>query len=63
MKHIRVILLYEAESTGGPLELVQAHHHPLHLPAFAKEFIDLLLSGVEAHVAHIERGALTQSKG
>ena len=54
------ILLKEAEAAGGPLELVQPHHHPLHLPALAKELIDLLLCCVETHVAHVERGALTQ---
>jgi len=52
--------LEEAKTAGSSLELVQAHHHPLHLPTLAKELIYLLLGCVEAHVAHVERGALTQ---
>jgi len=52
--------LKEAKAAGGPLELVQPHHHPLHLSTFAKELVDLLFCRVEAHVAHVERGALTQ---
>ena len=54
------ILLNKAKSARGPLELVQPHHHPLHLTTLAKELVDLLLCCVETHVAHVERGALTQ---
>ena len=60
MKMPKSILLNEAKAAGGPLELVQPHHHPLHLSTLAKELVDLFLCRVEAHVAHVERGALTQ---
>ena len=58
-----MVSLNEAEATGSPLELVQAHDHPLHLAALAEELVDLLLRCVEAHVAHIERGAIAQERG
>ena len=64
MRSIVVLIsLDEAEATGSPLELVQAHDHPLHLAALAEELVDLLLRCVEAHVAHIERGAIAQERG
>ena len=64
MKSIVVLVsLDEAEATRSPLELVQAHDHPLHLAALAEELVDLLLRCVEAHVAHIERGAIAQERG
>ena len=61
MRSIVVLIsLDETEATGSPLELVQAHDHPLHLAALAEELVDLLLRGVEAHVANIESGSLSQ---
>ena len=57
------ISLNEAEAAGSPLKLVQAHDHPLHLAALAEKLVDLLLRCVEAHVAHVERGAIAQERG
>ncbi len=53
-------ILYKAEPTGCLMEFVQAHDNPLHFPTHGEELINLLLSGVEGKVAHIESGANIQ---
>lgn len=43
----------EAEAAGRKLEPVQSHHYALYGAALAKQFVDLLLRGVERQVSHV----------
>lgn len=56
----RTRILHEAEAAGGFLHFVQPHDDLLDVAAFAEEFVDLLLRGVEGQVPHIQRAALPQ---
>lgn len=56
----RTRILHEAEAAGGFLHFVQPHDDLLDVAAFAEEFVDLLLRGVEGQVPHIQRTALPQ---
>eukprot|EP00401_Gymnodinium_catenatum_P020360 CAMPEP_0117551536 /NCGR_PEP_ID=MMETSP0784-20121206/49241_1 /TAXON_ID=39447 /ORGANISM="" /LENGTH=276 /DNA_ID=CAMNT_0005348577 /DNA_START=51 /DNA_END=878 /DNA_ORIENTATION=+ len=47
--------LHEAETARRLLESVQAHDDPLHLAAFRKELVNLLLCGVEGQVPDVDR--------
>ena len=35
------VILDEAEAAGSSLELIQSHHHPLHLAALPEQLVDL----------------------
>ena len=60
LRVLSAVILDKTEAAGRPLELVQAHHHPLDLAAHPKQLVDLLLCGVEGHVADIQGGGLVQ---
>ena len=47
---LSAVILHETEATGRPLELVQPHHHPLHLPALAEQLVDLGSNWVQVQV-------------
>lgn len=56
----RTRILHEAEAAGCFLHFVQPHDDLLDVAAFAEEFVDLLLRGVEGQVPDIQRAALPQ---
>merc|ERR1719443_2571087 len=54
------VILHETEAAWSSFKLVQSHHHPLHFPAHPEQLVDLLLRGVEGHVADVQRRGLSQ---
>ncbi len=48
------IVLDEAKTARGPLELVQSHHDALDVAALAEQLVQLFLRRVEAQVADVE---------
>ncbi len=54
------IVLDETKTARGPLELVQPHHDALDIAALAEQLVQLFLRRVEAQVADVERGAVTE---